>query len=46
MMPIMRVMTGAHYLSDAVLGWLLSLVVFAATIAIIDLLRSENTARP
>lgn len=45
MMPIMRVMTGAHYLSDAVLGWLLSLVVFAATIAVIDLLRSGTTAR-
>jgi membrane-associated phospholipid phosphatase len=43
MMPIMRVMTGAHYLSDAVLGWLLSLVVFAAAIAVIDLLRSSGT---
>ncbi|PST19517.1 phosphatase [Rhizobium sp. JAB6] len=39
-MPVMRVMTGAHYLSDAVLGWLLSLVVFAAAMATIDFLRS------
>jgi len=45
MMPIMRVMTGAHYLSDAVLGWLLSLVVFAAAIAVIDLFRSRTPAQ-
>ncbi|KAA1182566.1 phosphatase PAP2 family protein [Rhizobium tropici] len=38
-MPVMRVMTGAHYLSDAVLGWLLPLVVFAAAMAVIDFLR-------
>ncbi|MBN8949200.1 MAG: phosphatase [Rhizobium sp. 60-20] len=44
-MPVLRVMTGAHYLSDAVLGWLLSLVVFAAAIAVIDLLRSGTPAR-
>ena len=44
MMPTMRVMTGAHYLSDAVLGWLLSLVVFAAAIAAIDFLRSATRA--
>ncbi|MFK0162247.1 phosphatase PAP2 family protein [Rhizobium sp. NPDC090279] len=45
MMPVMRVMTGAHYLSDAVLGWLLSLVVFAAALALIDLLRSGAPAQ-
>ncbi|KAA0697909.1 phosphatase PAP2 family protein [Neorhizobium sp. P12A] len=35
-MPAMRVMTGAHYLSDAVLGWLLSLVIFAGVLAAFD----------
>ncbi|WP_246662523.1 phosphatase PAP2 family protein [Rhizobium sp. P44RR-XXIV] len=40
MMPFMRVFTGAHYLSDAILGWLLSLVVFAAAMAVIDFMRS------
>jgi membrane-associated phospholipid phosphatase len=45
MMPVMRVMTGAHYLSDAVLGWLLSLVVFAAAMASIDFLRSGTQAK-
>ncbi|NLS15455.1 phosphatase PAP2 family protein [Rhizobium sp. P40RR-XXII] len=45
MMPVMRVMTGAHYLSDAVLGWLLSLVVFAAVIAMIDFLRSARSTQ-
>ena len=43
MMPIMRVFTGAHYLSDAVLGWLLSLVVFAAAMAVIDFMRSRSS---
>ncbi len=32
LMPTMRVMTGAHYLSDAVLGWLSSLVIFAGVL--------------
>jgi len=45
MMPVMRVMTGAHYLSDAVLGWLLSLVAFAAAMTVIDLLRSGTPTR-
>ncbi len=36
--PVMRVLTGAHYLSDAVLGWLSSLVVFAAVLAIFEVL--------
>lgn len=45
-MPFMRVLTGAHYLSDAVLGWLLSLVVFAAAMAVIDFLRPEPPSRP
>ncbi|AYG66992.1 MULTISPECIES: phosphatase PAP2 family protein [unclassified Rhizobium] len=45
MMPVMRVMTGAHYLSDAVLGWLLSLVVFAAAMAVIDFLRSARSTQ-
>lgn len=42
-MPIMRVLTGAHYLSDAVLGWLLSLVAFAAALAVIDFMRSGSS---
>ncbi|WP_234906233.1 phosphatase PAP2 family protein [Rhizobium rhizogenes] len=45
MMPFMRVFTGAHYLSDAVLGWLLSLVVFAAAMAVIDFMRSASSTR-
>ncbi|TXH81224.1 MAG: phosphatase PAP2 family protein [Rhizobium sp.] len=45
MMPIMRVMTGAHYLSDAVLGWLLSLVIFAAALVVIDVMRPETSDR-
>lgn len=32
--PVMRVMVGAHFLSDVVLGWLSSLVVFAALAAV------------
>lgn len=44
-MPIMRVLMGAHYLSDVVLGWLLSLVVFAAAMTVIDLTRSEPSAQ-
>lgn len=38
-MPVMRVMTGAHYLSDAVLGWLSSLVIFAGVLATFEALR-------
>lgn len=41
LMPVLRVVTGAHYLSDAVLGWLSSLVVFAGLIALLDLLGSD-----
>lgn len=44
-MPVLRVMTGAHYLSDAILGWLLSLVVFAAALAAIDFTRSAPSAQ-
>jgi membrane-associated phospholipid phosphatase len=33
LIPAMRVATGAHYLSDAVLGWLSSLVIFAGVLA-------------
>ena len=45
MMPVLRVITGAHYLSDAVLGWLMSLVVFAAALAVIDVLRPARSAQ-
>ncbi|MEZ2220012.1 phosphatase PAP2 family protein [Rhizobium sp. RCC_161_2] len=41
LMPTMRVLTGAHYLSDVVLGWLSSLVTFAAMLAIFEFLRSR-----
>lgn len=34
LIPILRVMTGAHYVSDAVLAWLASLVVFAGILAL------------
>lgn len=34
--PVLRVMTGAHYLSDAVLGWLSSIVVFIGVLAVIE----------
>jgi membrane-associated phospholipid phosphatase len=43
LMPTMRVLTGAHYLSDAVLGWLSSLVIFAAMLAIFERLGSPST---
>lgn len=36
--PALRVSFGAHYLSDAVLGWLLSVVVFFACLAVSDTL--------
>jgi membrane-associated phospholipid phosphatase len=39
--PTLRVLTGAHYLSDAVLGWLSSLVVFAAVLAVFETTRKE-----
>lgn len=32
--PVMRVVVGAHFLSDVVLGWLLSVVVFAGMTAL------------
>ena len=41
LMPALRVLTGAHYLSDAVLGWLSSLVIFAGLIALLDVLGSK-----
>lgn len=44
LMPIMRVLTGAHYLSDAVLGWLLSLVIFAGAMALLDFMQSRSPA--
>ncbi|MFT4003070.1 MAG: phosphatase PAP2 family protein [Rhizobium sp.] len=44
-MPFMRVLTGAHYLSDAILGWLLSLVVFAAAMTVVDFMRPETPVR-
>ena len=31
--PVMRVLTGAHYLSDVILGWLSSVVIFAGVLA-------------
>jgi membrane-associated phospholipid phosphatase len=34
--PAMRLAFGAHYLSDVVLGWLSSLVVFAGFLALTD----------
>lgn len=34
--PVLRVITGAHYLSDAVLGWLSSIVVFMAVLAVLE----------
>ncbi|MBB5577738.1 MULTISPECIES: phosphatase PAP2 family protein [Rhizobium] len=42
MMPTMRVLTGAHYLSDAVLGWLLSLVMFAAMLSVFEFFNSRS----
>ena len=42
MMPTMRVLTGAHYLSDAVLGWLSSLVIFAAVLTVFEIFGSRS----
>lgn len=42
LMPTMRVLTGAHYLSDAVLGWLSSLVIFAAVLTAFGLWSSRS----
>jgi lipid A 4'-phosphatase len=42
LIPTMRVLTGAHYLSDAVLGWLSSLVIFAGVLAITETLRRQK----
>jgi lipid A 4'-phosphatase len=42
LIPTMRVLTGAHYLSDAVLGWLSSLVIFAGVLAITETLRHQR----
>ncbi|MBB3453782.1 membrane-associated phospholipid phosphatase [Rhizobium sp. BK313] len=33
-MPALRVAFGGHYLSDAVLGWLSSLVIFSSLLAL------------
>ncbi len=42
LMPTMRVLTGAHYLSDVVLGWLSSLVIFAGMLAILEFLGTSS----
>jgi lipid A 4'-phosphatase len=34
--PALRVVTGAHYLSDVLLGWLSSVVVFAGVLTIAE----------
>ncbi|CDM57084.1 phosphatase protein [Rhizobium favelukesii] len=34
--PAMRVAFGAHYLSDVILGWLSSIVIFAGLLALTD----------
>jgi lipid A 4'-phosphatase len=34
--PTLRVVAGAHYLSDVTLGWLSSIVIFAAVLAIME----------
>ncbi|MBO9136097.1 phosphatase PAP2 family protein (plasmid) [Rhizobium sp. B230/85] len=34
--PVMRVLTGAHYLSDVILGWLSSVVIFAGVLAVAE----------
>lgn len=36
MTPALRVVMGAHYLSDAILGWLSSLVIFAGVLAVME----------
>ncbi len=46
MMPTMRVLTGAHYLSDAVLGWLSSLVIFAAVLTVFEIFGSRSLRQP
>jgi membrane-associated phospholipid phosphatase len=40
----MRVLTGAHYLSDAVLGWLSSVVIFAGVLVIFETLQHRRDA--
>lgn len=42
--PTMRVLTGAHYLSDAVLGWLSSVVIFAGVLVILETLHHRRDA--
>lgn len=42
LMPAMRVLTGAHYLSDVVLGWLSSLVIFAGVLSLFELFGSSS----
>jgi membrane-associated phospholipid phosphatase len=42
LIPTLRVLTGAHYLSDAVLGWLSSLVIFAGVLVIAETLRQPR----
>ncbi|MCM2473964.1 phosphatase PAP2 family protein [Rhizobium sp. CG5] len=44
-MAAMRVSFGGHYLSDVMLGWLLSVTVFAATFATFQLLDARRTAK-
>ncbi|PZM16192.1 phosphatase PAP2 family protein [Rhizobium tubonense] len=40
--PTLRVLTGAHYLSDAVLGWLSSLVIFAGVLVVAETMRQPR----
>ncbi|EJZ23085.1 phosphatase PAP2 family protein [Rhizobium sp. Pop5] len=42
--PAMRLSFGAHYLSDVVLGWLSSLVVFAALLALTESQQSQKNS--
>ncbi|HEY0124430.1 MAG TPA: phosphatase PAP2 family protein [Rhizobium sp.] len=44
LMAAMRVLTGAHYLSDAVLGWLSSLVIFAAVLTVFERFGSSSAS--
>ena len=43
--PALRVMTGAHYLSDVLLGWLSSVVVFAGVLAIAENLTQRRVTK-
>ncbi|MFC3165188.1 phosphatase PAP2 family protein [Ciceribacter thiooxidans] len=43
--PAMRIAFGGHYLSDVVLGWLSSLVVFTAVFAVFEIARKRKIER-